>query len=124
MDDRLALRIRLFHETGRVRPEVAAFVTAELDALAAEGRAVTEDTAALLTGHLLMALTRLLDGTPVAPSDTDGRIAAELAGHPGALARARAVSARAERELGAPLPDAEINFLGLHLAVLARDFPF
>ena len=44
MDDQLALRIQLFREGGQVRPEVADFVTAELDALAAEGRPVTEDT--------------------------------------------------------------------------------
>ncbi|MFE7125621.1 transcriptional antiterminator [Streptomyces sp. NPDC057617] len=118
MDDRLALRIRLFHESGQVRPEVAAFVTDELDALAAEGHTVTEDTAALLTSHLMMALNRLLDGAPLEQFPTDEQVAAELAGHPEAVARARAVSVRARRALGATLPDSEINFLGLHLAVL------
>ncbi|MDX3854424.1 transcriptional antiterminator [Streptomyces sp. AK02-01A] len=121
MDDQLALRIQLFRESGQVRPEVAAFVADELDALAAEGRTVTEDTAGMLTSHLMMALDRLLDGEPIEQFQTDEQVAAELAGHPGAVARARAVSLRAEKELGAPLPDSEINFLGLHLAVLARN---
>ncbi|MFI1869596.1 transcriptional antiterminator [Streptomyces jumonjinensis] len=120
MDDQLAERIRLFRESGRVRPEVADFVTAELARLAAEGRTVTEATAGMLTSHLMMALTRLLDGGPIVELPADERIAAELSDHPGAVARAAAVAARAERLLGAALPRSEIVFLGLHLAVLAR----
>ncbi|MFE1962307.1 PRD domain-containing protein [Streptomyces sp. NPDC059479] len=120
MDDQLALRITLFRESGQVRPEVAAFVGDELDALAAEGNTVTEDTAAMLTSHLMMALDRLLDGTPIAEFRTDEQVAAELTGHPKAVARARAVSVRARRELGAELPESEINFLALHLAVLGQ----
>ncbi|MFG2627244.1 PRD domain-containing protein [Streptomyces sp. NPDC048473] len=123
MDDQLALRIQLFREGGQVRPEVADFVTAELTALEADGRTVTEATAGMLTSHLMMALTRLLDGEPIEQFLTDDQVAAELAGHPDAVERARAVSARAERELGAALPDSEINFLGMHLAVLGRQSP-
>ncbi|MFD5782617.1 PRD domain-containing protein [Streptomyces sp. NPDC126933] len=123
MDDQLALRIQLFRESGQVRPEVAAFVADELDALAAEGRTVTEGTAGMLTSHLMMALNRLLDGEPIEEFRTDEQVAAELADHPEAVARARAVSVRAEQALGAPLPESEINFLGLHLAVLAQNSP-
>ncbi|MEV0776992.1 transcriptional antiterminator [Streptomyces sp. NPDC050433] len=123
MDDQLALRIQLFREGGQVRPDVAVFVTDELDALAAEGRTVTEATAGTLTSHLVSALTRLLDGEPIADFPTDSEIAAELAGHPEAVARARAVSVRAASELGAALPDSEISFLGLHLALLDRNSP-
>lgn len=123
MDDQLALRIQLFRESGQVRPEVATFVADELDALAAEGRTVTEGTAGMLTSHLMMALNRLLDGEPIEEFRTDEQVAAELAGHPEAVARARAVSVRAAKALGAPLPESEINFLGLHLAVLAQNSP-
>lgn len=120
MDDQLARRIALFREGGSVRPEVADFVTVELAALAAEGRTVTEDTAGMLTSHLIMALTRLLDGEAIAASPTDAQVAAELVDHPEAVGRARAVAARAHRELGAALPDSEVNFLGMHLAVLSH----
>jgi hypothetical protein len=120
MDDQLALRITLFRESGQVGPEVAAFVTDELDALAAEGHTITEDTAGMLTSHLMMALTRLVDGEPVERFPTDDAVAAELAGHPEAVERARAISARSAREFGAALPESEINFLSLHLAVLAQ----
>lgn len=123
MDDQLALRIKLFREGGQVRPEVATFVTAELDALATEGRTVTEETAGTLTSHLMMAFTRLLDGEPIAEFPTDSAVAAELAGHPAAVARARTVAARAASELGASLPESEINFLGLHLALLDQNSP-
>ncbi|MFE3828303.1 transcriptional antiterminator [Streptomyces sp. NPDC059092] len=123
MDDQLTLRIQLFRETGQAGPEVAAFVVAELDVLAAEGLTVTEDTAGLLTSHLMAALTRLLNGEPIEAFRTDDQVSAELAGHPEAVARARAVALRAERALGAPLPGSEVNFLGLHLAVLAQNSP-
>ncbi|MER7807207.1 PRD domain-containing protein [Streptomyces sp900116325] len=123
MDDQLALRIQLFREGGQVKPEVADFVVAELAALEADGRTVTEASAGMLTSHLMMALTRLLDGEPIEQFLTDDQVAAELAGHPHAVARARAISARAEQKLGAALPDSEINFLGLHLAVLAQHSP-
>ncbi|KAA6213724.1 PRD domain-containing protein [Streptomyces albofaciens JCM 4342] len=123
MEALLARRIRLFVESGQVRPEVAAFVRVELDALATEGCVVTEDSAGMLTSHLLMALTRLQNGEPVAEFRTDGLAAAELAEHPRAVRRARAVSLRAEQALGAPLPESEIKFLAMHFALLRRDTP-
>ncbi|MEV6476577.1 PRD domain-containing protein [Streptomyces sp. NPDC051657] len=123
MDDQLALRIQLFREGGQVKPEVADFVAAELAALEAEGHLVTEATASMLTSHLMMAIGRLLNGEPIEQFLTDDQVAAELADHPEAVARARAVAARAERELGAALPGSEINFLGMHLAVLPRHSP-
>ncbi|MBL1087317.1 PRD domain-containing protein [Streptomyces actinomycinicus] len=123
MDARLALRIRTFRDTGQVSPQVADFVTTELEALAAEGATVTEDTAGMLTSHLMMALTRLLDGRPVERFPTDRQVAAELDRHPEAASRARSVSERAKLTLGAALPETEINFLGMHLAVLAQHSP-
>ncbi|MFM9366514.1 transcriptional antiterminator [Streptomyces sp. Da 82-17] len=120
MDERLAIRVRLFREGGQVRPEVVEFVVAELAALDAEGAPVTDESAGLLTSHLMFALTRLVDGEPITEYSTDAQVAAELADHPEALWRARAVAARARERLGATLPESEVNFLGLHLAVLAR----
>ncbi|OKJ05040.1 transcriptional antiterminator [Streptomyces sp. CB01249] len=123
MDDQLALRLQLFREGGQIKPEVADFVTAELAALEAEGNTVTEATAGMLTSHLMMALTRLLNGEAIEQFLTDDQVAAELAGHPQAVDRARAVAERARHELGAALPESEVNFLGMHLAVLAQQTP-
>ncbi len=120
MDDQLALRIQLFRESGQVRPEVADFVTAELIALTDGGRRVTEETAGMLTSHLMMALTRLLAGEPIEQFLTDEQVRAELAAHPEAVTRAREIAGRAGTALGAHLPDSEINFLAMHLAVLAQ----
>ncbi|MBU3862770.1 PRD domain-containing protein [Streptomyces sp. 4503] len=120
MEAQLAQRIRLFTESGQVRWEVAEFVASELEALAADGRPVTEESAGMLTSHLMMALTRLLDGESIEKTSADEQIAAELDSHPEAVAGARAVAERAERQLGAALPDSEINFLAMHLAVLAQ----
>ena len=118
MDDLLAQRIQLFREGGQVRPEVADFVTGELTALADEGRPVTEESAGMLTSHLMMALTRLLDGEAIEEFAADEQIAAELADRPAAVARARTTAERARDTLGAALPESEINFLAMHLAVL------
>ncbi|NEE36608.1 PRD domain-containing protein, partial [Streptomyces sp. SID7982] len=96
------------------------FVASELTALEDEGNTVTEATAGLLASHLTMALGRLLRGEPIEEFSTDEQVAAELAGHPEAVARARAISARAEQTLGPALPESEVNFLGLHLAALAQ----
>lgn len=115
MDDQLALRIQLFREGGQVKPGVADFVAAELAALEAEGHLVTEATAGMLTSHLMMAIGRLLNGEPIEQFLTDDQVAAELADHPEAVARAREVAARAERELGAALPRSEINLSLIHI---------
>ncbi|MBA0051809.1 PRD domain-containing protein [Streptomyces sp. AJS327] len=123
MEERLAQRIRLFQETGQVSAEVAEFVSGELDALSAEGLRVSEETAGMLTSHLLLALTRLLEGGALAASPLEGRVTAELADEPEALARAGALAERAEAVLGAALPDPEVGFLALHLAVLRRRSP-
>ncbi len=120
MEERLALRLEMFRNGGQVEPRVLDFVTGELDALAAGGQVVTEDTAGMLTSHLLMALTRLLNGEAIEQFLTDEQVAAELAGHPEAVAGARAMAERARAVLGAALPESEINFLGMHLAALAQ----
>lgn len=73
----------------------------------------------MLTSHLMMALTRLVDGEPIEQFLTDEQVAAELAYHPHAVSGAREVAARARERLGATLPDSEVNFLAMHLAVLA-----
>ncbi|MFI8994126.1 PRD domain-containing protein [Streptomyces sp. NPDC053542] len=121
MEDRLALRLQLFRDSGQASPQVTRFVEEELTALAAEGHPVTEDTAGLLTSHLVMALTRLLNGEPIEQFLTDDDVAVELADHPRAVERAHAISLRAKKELGAALPDSEINFLAMHLAVLRKN---
>ncbi|KOT99203.1 transcriptional antiterminator [Streptomyces sp. NRRL F-4711] len=120
MEERLALRLQMFREGGQAEPRVTDFVAGELDALAAAGNVVTEETAGMLTSHLVMALTRLLSGEAIEQFLTDEQVVAELAQHPEAVASARAVAARAEAALGAALPESEINFLGMHLAALAQ----
>ncbi|MGV9552050.1 transcriptional antiterminator, partial [Streptomyces ardesiacus] len=95
MEERLALRLQMFREGGQAEPRVTDFVAGELDALAAAGNVVTEETAGMLTSHLVMALTRLLSGEAIEQFLTDEQVVAELAQHPEAVASARAVAARA-----------------------------
>lgn len=118
MEEKLALRIQVFRETGQVRAEVAEFVQDELEMLAVSGRPVTEETAGMLTSHLMMALTRLVNGEALEEFPTDESVAAELASRPGAVELAQQIAGRAQQSLGTRLPLCEINFLALHLAVL------
>jgi hypothetical protein len=71
----------------------------------------------------MLAITRLLDGDSIDSFTTDFQVAEELADHPDAVAAAHAIAGRAERALGAALPESEINFLALHLAALAQHSP-
>src|SRR4051794_39188092 len=120
MEDRLALRLQMFRDGGQVEPRVIDFVTGELDAMAAGGQVVTEETGGMLTSHLLMALTRLLNGEAIEQFAADEQVAAELVEHPESVAAARAIAERAGAALDATLPESEINFLGMHLAALAQ----
>lgn len=123
MEEKLALRIQLFRQTGQVRAEVAEFVEGELDGLAASGRTVTEETAGMLTSHLMMALTRLVNGEALAEFPTDESVAAELADRTEAVELAEQIAVRAQQALGALPPRSEVNFLAMHLAVLDQRSP-
>ncbi|OEU85880.1 hypothetical protein DB35_11735 [Streptomyces abyssalis] len=124
LEEKLALRIQLFRESGQVRAEVAEFVEGELRRLARAGLPVSEETAGMLTSHLMMALNRLLNGESLEDPAAGDQMAAELAARPGAVRLARQMSVRAEQALGtAPLPEAETGYLAMHLAVLAQRGP-
>lgn len=118
MDDTLQTRLRLFDESGEADQRAVAFVRAELEQLGRQGLTVTEDTAGMLTSHLVMALTRALSGEALSTFHTDEQVAGELAEHPDAVAAARDLASRARRQLDIDLPHTEINFLAMHLAVL------
>lgn len=123
MEEKLALRIQLFRESGQVRAETADFVQAELEALAADGRSVSEDTAGMLTSHLMMALHRAQNGEAIEEFAAGEQAAAELAQVPRAVERAQQIAGRAERTLGARLPESEVSYLAMHLAVLDQRTP-
>jgi hypothetical protein len=127
VDERLAMRLRLFETGGQAAPGVVAFVRAELAGLEAgevaagePGLPVDEDSCGIFVSHLVMALTRALAGESVSDPEAAGRAAGELAEYPGAVRRAAALAERARSALGAELPETERAYLALHLAVLIR----
>lgn len=124
LDEKLALRLRLFRDTGQVRPEVTEFVEHELRALARGGLPVTEETAGMLASHLMTALNRLLNGEAIDDAAAGRHMAAELAGQDGAVQLAQQIARRAQQALGAgPLPRSETSYLAMHLAVLRQRGP-
>ena len=124
LEENLVLRIQLFRETGQVRAEVAEFVEGELRGLARAGLPVSEETAGMLTSHLMMALNRLLDGESLDDPAAGEHMAAELAERPDAVRLAQQIAARARRDLGtAALPESETGYLAMHLAVLTARHP-
>ena len=81
----------------------------ELPSCIADGRSAVELAVAEGASRVLLAGFSM-----------GGAVAIGIADHPAAVERARRVAARAEAELGAALPESEINFLAMHLAVLAQ----
>ncbi|GLZ06079.1 hypothetical protein Acsp03_35450 [Actinomadura sp. NBRC 104412] len=120
MDPLLEERLAIFERTGQVSPEICRFVRDELEALAAAGGEITEESAGTLASHLLLALQRARDGEALTDFPADDTVRAELAGQPRAMEQAAALAGRARSALGADLPEQEVRFLALHLAVLRQ----
>jgi transcriptional regulatory protein LevR len=121
VDAELNRRMRLFQETGQVSPEVSSFVRSELERVAEEwALKLEEETAGMLVSHLLLALERARAGEAIEEWDGSEDVAEELAERPWAVDRAREVVRHARTDLGADLPETEVNFLALHLAAIAE----
>jgi transcriptional regulatory protein LevR len=121
VDAELNKRMRLFEETGQVSPEVSSFVRSELERVAGEwDLKLEEETAGMLVSHLLLALERARAGESINESEGSEDAAEELAEHPWAVDKAWEVVRGARTDLGADLPETEVNFLALHLAAIAE----
>ncbi len=121
MDAELNRRMRLFQETGQVSPEVSSFVRSKLERVAEEwDLKLEEDTAGMLVSHLLLALERARAGEAINEWEGSEDVAEELAERPWAVDKAREVVRDARTDLGADLPETEVNFLALHLAAIAE----
>lgn len=83
------------------------------------GFVLEEESAGMLVSHLLLALERARAGEPIEEWEGAEDVAEELAEAPGIVEEARRIVGRASSELGAELPETEVNFLALHLAVIA-----
>jgi transcriptional regulatory protein LevR len=121
VDAELNRRMRLFQETGQVSSEVSSFVRSELERVAEEwDLKLEEDTAGMLVSHLLLALERARAGEAIEEWEGSEDAAEELAERPWAVDKAREVVRDARTDLGAVLPETEVNFLALHLAAIAE----
>jgi transcriptional regulatory protein LevR len=121
VDAELNRRMRLFQETGQVSLEVSSFVRSELEQVADEwDLKLEEETAGMLVSHLLLALERARAGESINEWEGSEDVVEELAERPWALDKAREVVQAARTELGADLPETEVNFLALHLAAIAE----
>ena len=120
MDGALRKRVEVFQQTGQVSEETATFATRELERAAREwGFVLKEENAGMLVSHLLLALERVRAGEPIEEWEGEEDVAEELAEVPGVVEEARRIVGRASSELGAELPETEVNFLALHLSVIA-----
>jgi transcriptional regulatory protein LevR len=121
VDAELNRRMKLFEETGQVSPEVSSFARGKLEHVADEwGLKLEEETAGMLVSHLLLALERARAGESINEWEGSEDAAEELAERPWAVDKAREVVRDARIDLGANLPETEINFLALHLAAIAE----
>lgn len=121
MDAELNRRMKLFEETGQVSLEVSSFARGKLEHVADEwDLKLEEETAGMLVSHLLLALERARAGESISEWEGSEEAAEELADRPWAVEKAREVVRDARTDLGAELPETEINFLALHLAAIAE----
>ncbi|MDO9381051.1 MAG: hypothetical protein Q7T56_19570 [Nocardioidaceae bacterium] len=118
MDDQLRARLDVYRQMPDVPDGVVDLVADELDRLAGD-HDVTDDSAGMLTSHLVTALARMASGAPDVEAPDAGVVARAVADVPGADERAAAVSARAAEHLGTALTPTEQQYLTLHLATLA-----
>jgi hypothetical protein len=123
VDAGLERRLQLFKGAGTVDADLCAFVRAELERLDAAGLAVTDDSAGMLTSHLLMALQRVRGGEPAEEPVAGDLVVSQLAGHEEAVARAHGLAERANQAYGVALPPHEVDFLALHFAALKQLTP-
>ena len=121
MDTELNRRMKLFEETGQVSPEVSSFARGQLKRVADEWHLkLEEETAGMLVSHLLLALERARAGESIDEWEGSEDAAEELVERPWAVDKAREVLQAAKTDLGADLPETEVNFLALHLAAIAE----
>lgn len=104
--------------TDNVAPGVVDFVASELEALEGD-RLVIDSTAGMLTSHLVMALSRMVNHEPDIDPPSAAVIEEVRSAVPEAFPSAVAVSDRAQTVLGVPLSTIEQQYLALHLATLA-----
>jgi hypothetical protein len=120
MDPELERRIAFFRDAGEIADVLCVFVGAELITLAELGYVVTEDTAGMLTSHLLTALQRVRHGMPLDDPPAAELIEAELAGRADAVSLAQGLAARADAGSGVSLPVREADYVALHIASLPQ----
>lgn len=117
MDTTLQQRLEIFRSMETIPDAAVDFVAAELAGLESEYR-IADDTAGMLTSHLVQALARMLSHTPDIEPPADEVYAQVVAEAPASVERATQISERAERTLGVPLSDIEQRYLAFHLATL------
>lgn len=120
MENILAQRLEIYDADPAVPAGVTDFVRAEL-AQIDPNQCLTDDTAGIFVSHLIMAIARLVTGNPV-PEEMDAETYAEvLVEQPNARMRADALANRIVDQFGVHPPESELQYLTVHLALLANN---
>lgn len=121
MDQQLQERLRVYEQEGLASSTIVAFVHDILLWLEqASHHACTEETAGVFASHLMLALARVSRGEQLGDV-WDQEVHAEALTFSELLPWAESIREQASRRLHLELPQAEIDFLLLHLGTfLAR----
>lgn len=119
MNPTLEQRLDIFRSMPEVPDEAVDLVAEELTRIDPAGR-LDDDQAGMFVSHAVNALARLgrSDHTVTAPDDAV--FVQVLEEDPQAADDAGSIAARVESRFGRPLPDAEVQFLAIHLAALRQ----
>lgn len=120
MDADLEQRLAFFEEARMVDRDLCRFVRDELVRLASAGFEVNEESAGMLTSHLLTALQRVRAGEPVEVPEGADLIEQQLAGQRTAVELAEQLGERASVQHQVALPPHEVNFVALHIATVPQ----
>ena len=117
--DEFRERLDMLEESGQLTTLARWLTENALARVAGElGVTLTEDNAAQFVTHLAIALNRLQRGEPVEPSAV---VSDEVREYPREQAVMRRVMNECEEVLDRHVPDAEVDYMTVHLCALVED---
>lgn len=116
MDETLQQRLGLYRQMPEISRIAVDAVSEELAAM--DDGTLTDESAGMFVSHAISAISRLVNGQPVVEGPTDAVFQSALVDDPGAEDAARAMAQRLGQRIGRDLPESEVRFLAVHLALL------
>ncbi|GAB2462343.1 PRD domain-containing protein [Xylanimonas ulmi] len=117
MNHELRQRLDAFRATDSIPSRAVDFVEREL-AMIDPQATLDDEQAGLFVSHAVMAVTRLAQGDDTVTAPDENVYAEVVSKDPSTPITAQRMADRVAEEFRRPLPDAEVKFLTIHIALL------